>query len=247
MAALALITLFALLPFASLWIEDNAEQAALTSLRSGGEGWADVSASGQWITLTGEAPSPDRAANAITLVRSVAAPTLFGRARPVTRVIDRTTVVGASDGLEPESRATEDPEMTRTATPEQARIDACDRSLRALLQDSKIEFSVASAQIAPASADLLDQLADAVTECGMQVTIEGHTDSTGSATLNDSLSLARAQSVRTGLIARGVSEDLLTAEGYGAARPIAENDTPEGREQNRRIEFNVHSNDEAQE
>lgn len=247
MAALALITLFALLPFASLWIEDNAEQAALTSLRSGGEGWAEVSASGQWITLTGEAPSLDRAANAITLVRAVAAPTVFGRARPVTRVIDRTTVAGASDGVQPESRTTEESETTGTETPEQARIDACDRSLRALLQDSKIEFSVASAQIAPASADLLDQLASAVTECGMQVTIEGHTDSTGSATLNDSLSLARAQSVRTALIERGVSEGLLTAEGYGAARPIAENNTPEGREQNRRIEFDVHSNDEAQE
>ncbi|MEO1188872.1 MAG: OmpA family protein, partial [Pseudomonadota bacterium] len=68
------------------------------------------------------------------------------------------------------------------------------------------------------------------------------TDSTGSASFNDGLSISRAQSVRAALIARGVAEDLLEAEGYGSARPIAGNDTPEGRERNRRIEFIVHAN-----
>ncbi len=81
-AALALLTLFALVPFASLWIEENAEQAALTSLRSGGEGWASVSASGQWITLTGEAPAADRAAKAVDLVRNSRAGTFLGQAPP---------------------------------------------------------------------------------------------------------------------------------------------------------------------
>ncbi|MEL6860105.1 MAG: OmpA family protein [Pseudomonadota bacterium] len=255
---LALVTLFALIPFASNWIESNAEQAALSSLRADGEGWADVSASGQWVTLTGEAPSAERAAKAADLVRAARAPTLFGRARPVTRVIDRTTLAGAvapqTDPANPaETEPGTSPPVGETVTPapsateERARIAACDRSLRALLLESKIEFATGSARIADGSAGLLNQLSRAVTGCDLRVTIEGHTDSTGSSALNDRLSLARAQAVRDALVIRGVTPALLSAEGYGSARPIAGNDTAEGRDQNRRIEFVVRSSTEAQE
>ena len=254
---LGLLTLFALIPFASLWIEDNAEQAALSSLRSGGEGWANVSASGQWITLTGQAPNAERAAKAVELVRGVKAPTLFGQARPVTRVVDKTILAGTAVLPPPDTRDPEvaDPEPVAEAetvvTPppqtERQRIEACDQSLRALLVESKIEFATGSARIAPESSTLLDQLARAVIGCDVRVTVEGHTDSTGSAALNERLSLARAQAVRDALVIRGVSADLLDAEGYGAAWPVATNDTPDGREQNRRIEFNVRALESAQE
>lgn len=255
---LALLTLFALIPFASYWIEENAEQAALTSLRAEGESWATVSASGQWITLTGQAPSAERAARAVDLVRDVQAPTLFGQARPVTRVIDRTTLLGST--TDPANAvATEDAETTApeassetdvTPPPAQTAQDlaeACDQFLRALLADSNIEFATGSARIAPTSAGLLDQLARAVIGCDVGVTVEGHTDSTGSAALNERLSLARAEAVRDALVIRGASADLLDAEGYGAAWPVASNETPEGREQNRRIEFSVRASDGAQE
>ena len=256
---LALLALFALIPFASYWIESNAEQAALSSLRSDGEGWADVSASGQWITLTGEAPSAERAANAAALVRGARSSTFFGQARPVTRVIDRTTIAGAPAPQDP--GAPEPSENTGETAPAEAvqippptseaeereRVDACDRSLRELLLDSKIEFASGSARIADQSAGLLNELASAITGCNLRVTIEGHTDSTGSSALNDRLSLARARAVRDALVIRGVAAGLLSAEGYGAARPVAENDTAEGREQNRRIEFVVRSNTETQE
>ncbi|MEO1322090.1 MAG: OmpA family protein [Pseudomonadota bacterium] len=242
--ALVLLLLFALFPFASLWIEENAEQAASSAVRSGGEAWAEVSASGQWITLTGEAPSAERAAKAIDLVRSARAPAMFGRARPATRVIDRTTIAGDARTLEPTNDADE-PRGLSEASAQDPR-DVCDQSLKTLLRESKIKFSVASAQIAPASNELLDQLARAVTACALPITIQGHTDSTGSASFNDGLSLSRAESVRAALIARGVSEELLDAEGYGAARPIADNDTPGGREANRRIEFIVHAIEAAQ-
>lgn len=256
---LALLTLFALIPFASYWIEDNAEQAALTSLRAQGEGWATVSASGQWITLTGQAPSAERAAKAVDLVRSVQAPTVFGPARPVTRVIDQTTLITAAaapDDAGPAEEAelpapetsTEDTNVAQSpAQTAQELAEACDQFLGALLADSKIEFATGSARIAPASAGLLDQLARAVIGCDVRVTVEGHTDSTGSAELNERLSLARAEAVRDALVIRGVSADLLDAEGYGAAWPVASNDTAEGREQNRRIEFTARTREGAQE
>ncbi|MCR9268563.1 MAG: OmpA family protein [Hyphomonadaceae bacterium] len=257
-AALLLLSLFALLPFASLWIEDNAEQAALTSLRQGGHGWAEVSASGQWITLSGDAPSAERAAAAVELVRSARAPTLFGPARPVTRVIDRTVIAGeavadtviaatpedAPDPV-PADPAPSDPETIIAA--ERERVAACDQSLKDLLTESKIEFASGSARIAPASSGLLDQLARAIQGCDLDIVIEGHTDSTGSAELNARLSLDRASAVRDALVIRGVSADLLAAEGYGEDRPVADNDTPQGREQNRRIEFNVRSLSDPQE
>ncbi|MEE2930569.1 MAG: OmpA family protein [Pseudomonadota bacterium] len=253
--ALLLLTLFALFPFASYWIEENAEQTALASLRAEGEDWARVTASGQWITLTGEAPNADRAAKAVTLIRSSEAPTFLGRARPVTRIIDRTTLAAPASTAE---RPASDPAPTENndaataaiVTPpaqSQTRIEACDRAFRELLLESKIEFGSGSARISPSSAGLLNDLARAVTGCELRVTIVGHTDSTGSAGLNERLSLARAQAVRDALVIRGVSTELLIARGFGEAQPIASNDTPEGRELNRRIEFNVLTNADAQE
>jgi outer membrane protein OmpA-like peptidoglycan-associated protein len=67
--------------------------------------------------------------------------------------------------------------------------------------------------------------------------IEGYADSTGGAAHNLELSLRRAESIRDALAESGVSEDRLGAEGYGANFPIADNDTREGRERNRRVEI----------
>jgi outer membrane protein OmpA-like peptidoglycan-associated protein len=67
--------------------------------------------------------------------------------------------------------------------------------------------------------------------------IEGHADNTGDADYNVKLSKRRAESIRDALFEFGVSDDRMVAEGYGANFPIASNDTPEGREQNRRVEI----------
>lgn len=68
------------------------------------------------------------------------------------------------------------------------------------------------------------------------VIIEGHTDSTGSAATNERLSLERAQAVRDYLVGEGVEPGRIAARGMGEQFPVASNDTPSGRQQNRRVE-----------
>ena len=70
-----------------------------------------------------------------------------------------------------------------------------------------------------------------------RVRIEGHTDSTGSEEYNLKLSTERAQSVLGFLAEEGIDDSRLKAVGYGLTRPIAENDTREGRQKNRRVEI----------
>jgi outer membrane protein OmpA-like peptidoglycan-associated protein len=75
----------------------------------------------------------------------------------------------------------------------------------------------------------------------MKIEIGGHTDSRGADEYNRRLSQDRAQSVVNYLIENGVSKDRLTYKGYGKSQPVATNDTPEGRQENRRVEFKITS------
>jgi outer membrane protein OmpA-like peptidoglycan-associated protein len=72
--------------------------------------------------------------------------------------------------------------------------------------------------------------------------VEGHTSSTGSAKLNDKLSLNRAFSVKSYLVGKGIAADRLTATGFGSSKPIADNKTKEGQNANRRVEFHLQEN-----
>lgn len=72
---------------------------------------------------------------------------------------------------------------------------------------------------------------------GPQILIEGHTDSQGKTALNQQLSKDRAQAVETFLIRKGVQPDRIRTMGMGESQPIATNDTPEGRANNRRVEI----------
>jgi len=74
---------------------------------------------------------------------------------------------------------------------------------------------------------------------GLRLTAEGHTDSTGGMELNQTLSEKRAGAVVDYLASQGLSRDALSAAGFGAARPVASNDTAAGRRQNRRVELIV--------
>jgi outer membrane protein OmpA-like peptidoglycan-associated protein len=73
------------------------------------------------------------------------------------------------------------------------------------------------------------------------VSVEGHTDSMGSEEYNVTLSQNRAVSVRSAIMARGISSDRITAKGLGELYPVASNDTSAGRQQNRRVEILIQS------
>ncbi len=128
------------------------------------------------------------------------------------------------------------PEET-ARTPEKSEL-ACQKSLDAVLSRSTIHFESDSDRIRPESMKLLEELARILNTCPKtRVLIAGHTDATGSATYNQSLSERRAAAVGKALVKLGVSASRFTAVGYGETRPVADNDTEEGWAKNRRIEF----------
>lgn len=105
----------------------------------------------------------------------------------------------------------------------------------------KIQFETSSAVILPASQPLLDQVALILADHPeiTQVRIEGHTDSAGSKLSNKRLSQARADSVRVYLARQGLDPGRMVAKGFGATKPIADNRTAEGRDQNRRVAITI--------
>jgi len=109
-------------------------------------------------------------------------------------------------------------------------------------------FASGKSTLLPAARRRLTDVATALQQGdpNSAIIVEGHTDSKGSAKLNDALSLKRAEAVRTYLISRGLAKDRIEAEGYGFSRPIADNSTAEGRANNRRVEIVVHQPQGAQ-
>jgi OOP family OmpA-OmpF porin len=102
-------------------------------------------------------------------------------------------------------------------------------------------FEYNKAKIKVDSHQLLTDVGTVLTE-NMDITkvrIEGHTDGDGSAKYNKKLSQKRANAVRDFIVKLGIDESRLEAVGYGEDRPVASNDTDEGKEQNRRVEFNI--------
>lgn len=92
---------------------------------------------------------------------------------------------------------------------------------------------------APAKATLDEVAAIFVSQPGLSLQIGGHTDSTGSDQYNQKLSQRRADAVRTYLISKGVDASHVAAKGYGESEPISSNESPEGRADNRRVEFKL--------
>ena len=115
-----------------------------------------------------------------------------------------------------------------------------ERGLLLSLAESELSFPTGQATLPAGELASLDRIA-ALLKAHPELTarIEGHTDSLGSAALNQSLSLQRAEAVRQALVERGVDEGRLSAEGLGPERPIADNATAEGRGKNRRVEVYI--------
>ena len=99
-------------------------------------------------------------------------------------------------------------------------------------------FSVNKAQLSPGGVRNVQKLADFLNQYPQRkVMIEGHTDSTGSLSINQPLSERRADAVRTALVGMGISGDRIQTRGYADAHPVASNNTAAGRQLNRRVEI----------
>jgi OOP family OmpA-OmpF porin len=113
--------------------------------------------------------------------------------------------------------------------------------------DRTVQFEVGSAKLVEDSKNLLDEVA-AVLQAHAEikkVQVEGHTDSKQSTRKNKKLSDLRAKAVRTYLIGKGVAKGRLVAKGFGEAKPVADNETEEGRFKNRRVDLRILKRDES--
>ncbi len=100
-----------------------------------------------------------------------------------------------------------------------------------------ITFASSSATLKPEGSSVIAQIAKVLSKYTQStVAVIGHTDSTGSAELNNRLSVQRAESVAAIMKANGVGEFRLKALGAGSTKPVASNDTTEGKAKNRRVD-----------
>ncbi len=119
-------------------------------------------------------------------------------------------------------------------------VDKTGCKLKEDIRIENVQFETGTAVLNTASQDILDNVARTLIENEhLNFEVAGHTDNTGAYQTNVDLSNARAQSVRQYLVDKGVAADRLTAQGYGPDRPIASNDTREGRSMNRRVELRL--------
>lgn len=125
------------------------------------------------------------------------------------------------------------------ATPEPPRVEVRDNKIAI---NEKIQFAYDKADILPVSFDLLNEVVAVIKKNPhiKRIRIEGHASADGEINHNRTLSEARARSVQAYLINKGgIAKQMLIAQGFGIDKPIADNATKEGREQNRRVEFNI--------
>jgi outer membrane protein OmpA-like peptidoglycan-associated protein len=105
---------------------------------------------------------------------------------------------------------------------------------------SDILFDVNRATLKPGAEANIGRIAAVLKQYpDKQISVEGHTDATGSDAYNQKLSEDRAASVRNSLVRGGIDPQLITSKGFGESQPVATNNTAAGRQQNRRVEIVV--------
>ncbi|EBA12080.1 OmpA family protein [Roseobacter sp. CCS2] len=118
--------------------------------------------------------------------------------------------------------------------------EECIAQITAATEGRKITFDPGSADLTADTQPVVDDIADILKACGdLRIKVSGFTDSQGGEVMNQQLSQDRADAVLTALRARRVPVSTFTSIGFGEENPIADNDTEEGREANRRIEFSL--------
>ena len=118
-------------------------------------------------------------------------------------------------------------------------IEAKDREVLSFAMKA-VQFELGKATLKSESYTVLNQIADIMRRYpDYKLSIEGHTDNTGSSEVNQKLSQSRARACYEYLMQRGIPAERLSYKGFGQTRPIADNSTYSGRTLNRRVEFNL--------
>ena len=138
-----------------------------------------------------------------------------------------------------QARAAEQAKAAALAT-ELANLKAQQTGRGLVLTVGDVLFAPGKAEVSSGAQRSIDKLADFLkTYPKRNVLIEGHTDNTGDEGFNIKLSQQRADTVRDQLVEKGVAAQRIRTKGYGAKFPVVDNDTPGGRQQNRRVEVVV--------
>ena len=117
-------------------------------------------------------------------------------------------------------------------------VDNTEAGIRLTMQN--LQFKADSAELLPGEDKRLEQIAELLKLAdGAQFLIEGHTASTGYEAGEMKLSKERADSVEKALAAHGISSERFICKGSGGKKPVASNDTPEGKAKNRRVEITI--------
>ena len=164
--------------------------------------------------------------------------------------MERDSLAKERDSLVKQKQITEEERQKRIEAEKKAQdaMDALSKSL-AVKADTRgtvitlsggVLFATGQATILPGAQAQLNQVAEALkTQAEHHFTVEGHTDNQGTDAINNELSSRRANAVRDYLVVRGVAAAVITAQGFGSSRPVADNKTTEGRAMNRRVEIIV--------
>ena len=137
----------------------------------------------------------------------------------------------------PNEKGEPDPDPTKNGCPKAVRVTE-----KEIIILEQVQFKTGSHEILKASDELLSQVATVLAEHPeiLKLEVQGHTDNRGGKNYNQKLSERRAASVVKWLVKKGnVDSGRLTSHGYGLDEPIAENDTAEGRQKNRRVQFKI--------
>lgn len=204
-----------------------------------------LTGAGDTVTLTGQV-ADDGTKNSI-------ASSVSATVGSAAKVVNNLTVASGqpTTGSTTPAPANTTPQ-TPDSSPENAAGDCAtvNADVQTLLTQKKIQFELNGTNVAGASRETLKSVADKLKPCidanasSPLVTVEGHASAEGRADINQRLSQQRADAVRQVLIDHGMSPDSLTAKGFGSSRPVADNGTPEGRNQNRRVEILLTSNNQ---
>ncbi len=184
-------------------------------------------------------PVSASAGGATTISQTTTAAASLTPSVPAAVVMPKPETIKVEKPAQPAQKAKPAPQRPRTIkTAANTQASRCERRLSTTAAAGAVLFAFDSAELLKDAEITLDALAAGARACGrVSVTIEGHTDAIGTPEYNQRLSERRAENVANYLINAGVPANRVAYIGYGERRPVASNDTTQGRAKNRRIEY----------